>query len=156
MRSNSGLTVVAIAALVGCSCSTPEPATPTSRTETVLELFELSRLDDPAAERVDGLFGGTEDEQARAALLDAIQALRPADAVEIVETYAMDDLVRVSFDLVGRLPGGGIARYSVQLNTSAEPGTIVWFSGPGVEWPDRKPRGPGLSTSAPPTPIAGG
>ena len=116
----------------------------------------VDRLDDPAAERVDGVFGGTDDEQARAALLDAIQALRPIDEIEIVETYPMEDLVRVSFDLVGRLPGGGIARYSVTLDTASEPGTIVWFSGPGVEWPDRKPRGPGLSTSAPPTPPGGG
>jgi hypothetical protein len=156
MRSNSGLTLAVIAALIGCSCSTPEPAAPTSPTETVLELFELTRFDDPAVERVDGVFGGTDDEQARAALLDAIQALRPIDEIEIVETYPMEDLLRVSFDLVGRLPGGGIARYSVAVSTASEPGTIVWFSGPGVEWPDHKPRGPGLSTSAPPTPPAGG
>ena len=77
MRSNSGLTLAALAALAalpGCSCSTPEPTAPTSPTETVLELFGLTRLDDPAAERVDGVFGGTDDEQARAALLDAIPA----------------------------------------------------------------------------------
>ncbi len=136
--------VVALAALVGCA---PEPPT---RAGAVLELFELAHIDEPLAERVDGLFGNVEDEQARAALLDAIQALRPVGEVEIVETYPMDDLVRVSFDLVGQLPGGGVARYSVQLDTATEPGTIVWFSGPGVEWPDRRPRGSGLSTSAPP------
>jgi hypothetical protein len=155
MRSTSSLTV-AIAVLAGCSCSTPDSTTPASPTETVLELFELALLDEPAVERVDGLFDSVDDEQARAVLLDAIEALRPVDEIEIVEIYPMDDLVRVSFDLVGRLPGGGIARYSVQLDTSTGPGTIVWFSGPGIEWPDRKPRGPGLSTSAPPTPTAGG
>ena len=156
MRSTPGLTLAAIAVLAGCSGGTTEPTTPSNPTETVLELFELARFDELAAERVDGFFGSVNDEQERAALLDAIEALQPVDEVEIVETYPMDDLVRVSFDLVGRLPGGGIARYSVQLDTSTDPGTIVWFSGPGVEWPDRKPRGSGLSTSAPPTPAAGG
>ena len=128
---------------------------PATRNEVVLTLFELARLDEAAPERVDSLFGKLEDEQDRAVLLDSIEALQSADEVEIVQAYPMDDLIRVSFDLVGRLPGGGIARYSVQLNTSTEPGTIVWFSGPGVEWPDRKPRGPGLSTSAPPTSVGG-
>ena len=149
---------VTVAALAACGGATPEPTTkpPATPTETVLALFELARLDEPASERVDGLFGSMEDERVRAALLDAIEALRPADEVEIVDTYPMDDLIRMSFDLEGRLPGGGTASYSVQLDTSTEAGAIVWFSGPGVEWPDRKPLGPGLSTSAPPTPAAGG
>lgn len=149
---------VAVAALAANGCMTPESTTkpPATPTETVLALFELAGLDEPAPEWVDGLFGKLEDEQARAALLDAVEALLPAGKLEIVDSYPMDDLLRVSFELEGRLPGGGTARYSVQLDTSTQSGTIVWFSGPGVEWPDRKPRGPGLSTSAPPTPAAGG
>jgi len=157
MRSSPGLALFALAALAGCS-DVPDSGgrAPATSSEAALELFELARVDEPATERIDELFGSVEDEQARAALLDSIAALPAADEIEIVETYPMEDLVRVSFDLVGRLPGGGIARYSVQLNTVTEPGTIVWFSGPGVEWPQRKSRGPGLSTSAPPTPPGGG
>lgn len=159
MRSVAELVACsAVAALAACGGATPELTTkpPANPTETVLALFELARLDEPAPERVDGLFGSMEDERIRAALLDAVEALRPAGSLEIVDSYPMDDLLRVSFDLEGRLPGGGTARYSVQLDTSTQSGTIIWFSGPGVEWPDRKPRGPGLSTSAPPTPAAGG
>ena len=152
-----GLTVT-VAALTACGGATSESTTkpPATPNETVLELFELAGHGEPAPERVDDLFGIMEDERVRAALLDAIQALQPGGKVRIVDIYPMDDLFRTSFDLEGRLPGGGTALYSVQLDTSTEAGAIVWFSGPGVEWPDHKPRGPGLSTSAPPTPAAGG
>ena len=156
MRSTAGLALIAFAVLAGCRGTPPEPLAPASPAETVLELFALARLDEPANERVDGLFGSVDDEQARAELLDAIEALRPVDEVEIVETYPMSDLDRESYDLVGQLPGGGIARYSVQLDTSMDPGMIVWFSGPGVEWPHRGRGGTGLSTSAPPAATTGG
>ena len=149
---------VTIAAVAACGGATSESTTkpPATPAETVLALFELAGHGELAPERVDGLFGAMEDERARAALLDAIQALRPGGEVEIVDIYPMDDLARMSFGLEGRLSGGGTACYSVQLDTSTEPGAIVWFSGPGIEWPDRKPHGPGLSTSAPPTPAVGG
>lgn len=149
---------VTVAVLAACGGATPDSTTkpPATPTETVLALFELADHDEPAPERVDSLFGIMEDERVRAALLDAIEALRPTGEVEIVDIYSMDDLLRMSFDLEGRLSGGGTARYSVQLDTSTESGSIVWFSGPGVEWPDHSPRGPGISTSAPPAPAAGG
>ncbi len=149
--------IVALAGLVACGVRTPESATePATRAETVLALFDLARADEADPERVERLFGRISDERERADLLDAIDALQAVDEVEIVETYSMDDLVRDSFDLVGHLPGGGLARFSVQLDTAEEPGTIIWFSGPGVEWPTRRLRGPGLSTSAPPDAPEGG
>ena len=156
MRSTAGLALLTVALLAGCRGAVPGPPAPASPAERVLEFFELVRLDEPAAERIDDFFGRVDDEQARAALLDAIEALRPVNEVEIVETYRLDGLGRESFDLLGALPGGGTARYSIQLDTSIEAGRIVWFSGPGVEWPQRRGRGPGLSTSAPPTATTGG
>ncbi|NIM00309.1 MAG: hypothetical protein GTN89_05235 [Acidobacteria bacterium] len=168
MRSSAELTwraaavllpglAAALLVLPGCG-GEPDPyAPPATREDTVLAMFALTRVNHEAEpQSLERLFGTITDEQQRAALLDAIDALAPADEIEIVETYPMDDLVRESFDLVGRLPGGGVARFSVQIDTSTEPGRIVWFSGPGVEWPARKRRGPGLSTSAPPTPPPGG
>ena len=159
MRSFQSLGI-AVAVTVTIACGDGEPEISPQALETpqdmVLALFDLSRGGDPAAERVDALFGTLDDERDRAARLDAIAELRSAGTVEIVETYPMDDLTRLSFDLEGALAGGGSARYSVQIDTSSEPGVIVWFSGPGVEWPERRHRGPGLSTSAPPTWAEGG
>jgi hypothetical protein len=155
-RALFGLAVV-IGTLTGCADTTESlQATPESPSDVVLELFRLVPLDNPTAETLDGLFGDVGDEKANAALLDAIQALRPVAEVEIIETYPMNDLLRISFDLQGQLAGGGVAEYSVQLDSTMEPGTIVWFSGPGVEWPTRRRRGDGLSTSAPPTATTGG
>jgi len=148
---------VVIAALSGCADTREAPETkPSGPSDVVFELFRLVSVDDPTPESVEGLFGKVGDEQAQASLLDAIRALRPVSEVEIVETYPMNNLLRLSFDLLGRLPGGGLAEYSVQLDTASEPGTIVWFSGPGVEWPTRRRRGDGLSTSAPPRATTGG
>lgn len=149
--------ISALLVLHGCADTGPEPgAPPATREETVLALFELARVAETEPEQVDRLFGAIADERERAALLDAIDALGSADEIEIVEIYPMDELIRESFDLVGRLPGGGSARYSVQIDTATDPGRILWFSGPGVEWPTRRRRGPGLSTSAPPPPTQGG
>ncbi len=156
MRSVPRLAALsALAAMLAACAGAPQEARATHES-TVLELFDLARADELAPERVDALFGTEADERVRAVLLDAIDALRPAAKVRIVETYPMDDLIRTSFELESALPGGGLARYSVQLDTSTEPGTIVWFSGPGVEWPARKTPGPGLSTSAPPESPSGG
>jgi len=154
MRSFRKLILAAaVAGAVACSGGDQPPATPRpleTPGDVVLALFALSSHDDPSTARVDELFGSLDDEYARAALLDAVVELHSADTVEIVGSYPMKDLTRMGFDLEGSLAGGGSASFSVQVNTSTKPGTIVWFSGPGVEWPERRSKGSGLSTSAPP------
>jgi hypothetical protein len=103
---------------------------------------------EPNAGRVDALFGNIEDARERAALFDAIRFLQIEGSPVIVDSYPLDE--RWGFDLEVRLPSDGAARYSVLVDPTDPPGKIVWFSGPGIEWPERRRRGTGLSTSAPP------
>ncbi len=151
MRSLRGLIAVAsLSVLAGCDAPAP-PVAPEPTTEgRALELLELASSPEPDPARVETLFGVVDDEREHAALLDAIVRLRGATDVTVVETYTLEDLARTGFELEGALPGEGRARFSIQLDTSTQPGTIVWFTGPGVEWPERRRRGDGLSTSAPP------
>lgn len=150
MRSLRGVILAAwLVAALGCGRD-GAPAADASPDTLVADLFDLAREDDPDPARIARLFGTVDDERAGAALHDAIRALRATRAPEIVETYTLDDLQRTGFDLQGVLEGGGVAHYSVLLDTTTPPGRIVWFSGPDVEWPERKDRGPGISTSASP------
>jgi hypothetical protein len=116
-----------------------------------LRLFELAPADEPTDEQLRALFEPAPDDDGRAALLDALGALGTTTprVVEVVQPAGPADAF---VDLAARLPSGGEARFSVRLR-AAEPGSwrVIWFQGPGVEWPPRSTRrGDGLSSSAPP------
>ena len=156
MRSFTSLILVAL--LIGtAACRSDEipPVEPTAES-VVAALFALAAQDDLDLEQTAQLFAPVEDERRRAELLDAIRALRTEHEAEVVESYTLAEQGRIGFDLEGRLTGDGVARFSVLLDTTTPPGVVVWFSGPGVEWPERKRRGPGISTSSPPAPLEGG
>jgi hypothetical protein len=130
------------------ACSAPEPGP----VEAAREMFRLARERPPAAERVDALFGSETRGARRAALLDALEHLAGLSEPQLSGVETMSDLRRTAVDLYAELPGGGIARFSVQLEAIGDEGWRVrWFRGPGVEWPPARPRrDEGLSSSAPP------
>ena len=132
------------------ACGEEGPIEPAGPEQTALQLFELARSEEPSDELIAALFGAGLDERERAALFEALDALSTASTVEAVGSEALEGLNRVAVDLLAGLPAGGTARYSVQLEPSAQgEWRILWFQGPGVEWPRRKrPRGTGLTTSA--------
>jgi hypothetical protein len=103
-------------------------------------------------ERIAALFGTDIDSRMRAALLDALAEVPVSPAIEAVASEELEELDRIVVDISVGLPAAGSARYSVQLERDAGGNwLIVWFQGPGVEWPGRGPgRGEGLTTSAPP------
>jgi hypothetical protein len=139
--------LAAIAVLTACS----EPAPPDPARQARCP-FELARLDEPGEDELSACFGPLRDDAARADLLDALAALRPAAKPEVVAEERLDDLALAVIDLAASLPGGGSARYSVHLERDDEDRWIIgWFRGPGVEWPrQRRPGGEGLSSSAVP------
>ena len=85
-------------------------------------------------------------------VLDALEALRPVDEVAVQRVEPLEGLDRVAVELTAPLQGGGQAHYSVQLaDLGDDTWVILWFHGPGVEWPShRRPRGDGLTVSSPP------
>ena len=54
-------------------------------------------------------------------------------------------------DIVAEMEGGSEARFSVRLRpVDSESWRVIWFQGPGVEWPPPTRRnGDSLSTSMP-------
>jgi hypothetical protein len=153
MRSlRSLIPALLLVGTVGCGPG-ETPVTESTTESVALGLFELAFEDDPEPVRVESVFGVVADDPAYAALLDAVRVLREGRAghgPEIVATYLMEDGNRTGFDLEGPVGDGGSARYSVLLDTTTYPGKIVWFSGPGIEWPEQQRKGPGILTSAPP------
>ena len=154
MRSlRSLIPALLLVGVAGCGPDETPPPEPTAES-VALDLFVLALDDDPQRARVQSAFGAFDDDVRYATLLDAIRELpaeRNDDASSVVEMYTLEGGDRTGFDLEGPVGDGGVARYSVLLDTTTAPGTIVWFSGPGVEWPERRRRSPGISTSAPPT-----
>lgn len=114
-----------------------------------LELFEIGRgrsVDRGAAARLFGaLPGGSE----QAALLDALERLGRAVEPRPVAVEPLAGLGRTAIELEAELPGGGMARYEVQIESTADGTLLVHsFRGPDVEWPLRRaPRDAGLSSS---------
>jgi hypothetical protein len=146
----AALGLLSIAALLACSESGP-PA-PAAPAEQALRLFDLAGQDEPAEERLTACFGPLTDDAERAALLDALDALAPASEPAVLAEERAADLALAVVDITASFPGGGTADYSVHLEGSDEEGwTVIWFRGPGVEWPRRSPpRGQGLTSSPPP------
>jgi hypothetical protein len=132
------------------SCGEREPADSGGPGQTALQLFELARSEQPSDDMIVTLFGAGLDERQRTALLEALSDLPIPLTVEPVGIEALQELDRVVVDLTAGLPAGGLAHYSLQLEPAAQgEWRILWFQGPGVEWPRReRPGGEGLTTSA--------
>ena len=129
MRARRSLTphICLPALLLLASCAGGEVREVPLPDRLALELFEIAREEDPAPDRIDALFD-----------------------------LGQDDRLRAAVDLVASLPGGGSADYSVQLTERDGSWKIVWFNGPGVDWPERRPaRGEGLSSSPAPGGASG-
>ena len=149
------LTVLVIATVaVGCGEDESPPAPPATPEEAALALFRLAAtpLDedsglDAVAEVVEADLWSDDP----GSLLDAIEALRGVEDIRVVGAEGLDGLDRWVVDLEGRRPGPTLADYTVQVASAGEDlWRVVWFRGPGVEWPTRRsPRGEGLTTSPP-------
>jgi len=144
--------------LGGCGPGAPAPtaltAPPTDPGEAALALMRLGA--EPRPDAVALLFGPLPEGQARAALLDAIDALAPAANPRVVEVVPLEGLGRTNVEVVADRPGGEV-RVALQVEPTVGDGLrIRWFQAPGVEWPTpARRRDEGLSSSAPPEPGSG-
>ncbi len=149
------LGTLAVAALVSLSagCTGPGRA---AREEpgpaaVARQLFERARQPERDPAWLERAFDPDLLRRHRAGLLEALAALAaigPAGRPE-AEPAAPDEFL-VALD--AGLPGGGVARYTVQVRADGAGGwRICWFAGPGVEWPPpARPSSDGLTVSAPP------
>jgi hypothetical protein len=147
-RSKRRAIAIALLATGLTACPAPEP-----RADAVaLGLFDLARERPRSEDRIDALFVLERDDPRRVALLDALDRLGVATEPQVTDLQTMSELGRTVVDLYGELPGGGIARYSVQLERSPADGwKVSWFHGPGFAWPPvQQPRDQGLSSSPSP------
>jgi len=128
----------------GCADETP----PDPLTESVIELFALAHDGEPDAARVERLFDVRADERWRATLYDALSQLARVSTPQVVGVEPLEDVGRTAVDVTAGLPGGGEARFALQLEAREDGGwRVVTFDGPGVSWPPRDTqRGPGTST----------
>jgi len=153
MRVACLLVPTSILLIAVASCAAP-PRVGHGPGETALALFDLAQADEPTETELEILFEADRDLEARAALLDALSGLPPVASVEVVAIQPTGELDAFT-DLVGQLDGGGEARFSVRLR-AGEPDSwkVVWFQGPGVEWPPRaRRRGDSLTSSMPPRDV---
>jgi len=150
MRATSPLTHRAwpLVLLAGLAACTPAPEPLDEPSSRALEIFTLAHGGDPVDARVEELFDAESNEMWRARLYDALSELARVDEPTIEHTEPLEGLDRMVVDLMGRLPGEGEARFSVQVERrEGDVWKVVSFFGPGVSWPPRRTgKGSGLST----------
>ena len=160
MRHAPRIAVIVIACAIAIACGS-DPAVPQlpvigndTPEHAALSLFALAvephEIDGDRS--VDSVVEPTLVAVDPGALFDALDALREIVSPRIVAAERLDDLDRWAIDIEGALPGPSLAAFSVQVEP-ADDGTwrVVWFAGPGVEWPRRGPAlGDGLASSTPP------
>jgi len=146
--------LLGVAPLLHCGDSEPDEIPPRTAAEQTLRLLELADGGELAPASVEELFDLPEDETESALLFDSIQQLASTGTVRVVAETELAELNRWAVDLE-RDADNVVSTYSVQLDTLSTPAQIVWFSGPGIEWPERRRRGDGLSTSATPDSLDG-
>jgi hypothetical protein len=136
-----------LAACGGSDESAPVDATPEGAARALLA---ARTTEDGIAEPWDTLFdppneGSTTD------LLQALEALPATEEVRILTVELSDDGNEAFVDMEARIEGEGTAGFSARLR-AREPSRwrVIWFHGPGLEWPVHAARGDGLSQSAPP------
>ena len=80
-----------------------------------------------------------------------LTACTATEEVEVVNLELSEDGTEAFVDLEARIEGEGSAGFSARLRSDGEAAwRVVWFHGPGLEWPVHAARGDGLSQSAPP------
>ena len=138
--------------LLAAACGGPEPD-PQNPASVAVHLFALAGRE-PAFEELAATFDAKTLEAWQGPLLDNLDALSRLGASEPPEVLGVDRVPgtpEAYVDLAAELPGRGRADCSVLLRSTGETGwRIVWFQGPGIEWPPRSRRDAGLTTSAPP------
>lgn len=160
MRRGSRLAaiVTACAMAIACGGGPGVPERPASANDTpegaALSLFALASRshEDGEVTAADQVVDPTLISRDPGALFDALDALREVEDLRVVAAERLDDLDRWAIDLEGALAGSALTAFSAQVEP-ADDGTwrVVWFAGPGVEWPRRAPpRGDGLASSEPP------
>lgn len=152
MRALTALRVCPLAAIATlASCARP-PVPEAAPARVVRELFALAREGDPTEERLALVLDPRAAGGDRAELLDALALLGATAPGGEIALAALGDPEEIVADVEAGLPGGGTARYSVQLRRIDDGSWRVrWFDGPGVEWPRRpERRDEGLSVSAGP------
>ncbi len=141
--------LVALGLTAGCAMERETPAV--GPDASALELFELAGLPDRPPERLEALFALGPDERLRAELGDALDRLAAARRPRVTLVETMVESGKTVVDLTAEFDGGASGEFSVQLQGADDVWKIVWFQGPGVDWP-RQPRrrGDGLTSSTPP------
>ena len=134
---------------VGCGEPPPDMQTPEG---AALVLLEIATEDPLPLERIEALFGPASGVEPSASLLDALAGLAGCTDPEIVTSQPLEAISQTAVDLTAVHGDGGLAEISVQLQTTEEGlHRVIWFSGPGIEWPPPgRKRDGGISSSAPP------
>lgn len=154
MRRYRPAIVVLLLAAMATACG-DDPHTPPEEDgpqAAAMRLFQVAEidLDDPESwDRVlETVRAGDRD---TASLLDALESLRGVERVRIVEAEALEEPGRWIVDIEGELPGPSLAEFGVEAAETSDGWRVVWFHGPGVEWPGHPSgRDPSLTTSRPP------
>ena len=136
-------TLVLLVAAVGCGQSAAPP-----EQVAALRVFGLA---DAAPANLDCGSGSTSARTrvVRPPSLDALDALASIVDPEVTGVEPLPETNRAIVDILGILPDGGTALYSVQVERDeAGAWRIGWFAGPGMEWPTPgRRRDEGLTTS---------
>ena len=144
------LLTLAIVGLAFVACGGGEEDPPRDPIDAQLwQLFDVVNAGDLQPDSLEPLFVLPSDEQELAELFDSADLLAGEGELSVVQRDALETIDRIAVDL-RRTSDGREEQFSFQLEGAPEAAKIVWFSGPGVEWPRRTRRGDGLSTSAPP------
>jgi len=154
-RALLGMLLVAVwLSAAGCRGAVDEPASGplTDPEDAALALFALApatTAEEPDLAPVARVVDERRWRDDPGALLDALEGLRGVERVRVLGSERLEGLDRWVLDLEGLLPGPTLANFSVQVERFEDEGwRVVWFRGPGVEWPGRaRPRDEGLSTS---------
>ena len=141
------------ALLAGCQAPEPAPVLP-DHEQLALDMFAAAAAEDSRVAFAETHCDRTVDDADWPTLLDGLEALGRLEDPTIVGSEPLDDAeppAEMMVDLevaVGELTRASV---SVRLQRTGDEWGIVWFQGPGTEWPQRRtPRDQGLSTSAPP------
>ncbi len=141
--------------LIGCSACRTHVATispPDDARDAALELFRLAGTPAPDDDALALVIDRDLLARGGAACRLALASLAGASSPRPVAIAPLGGPERAAVDVEAVLPGGAVARFSVEARRQQD-GTwrVAWFAGPGVEWPSARPRtGEGLTSSAPP------
>ncbi|MDH3626222.1 MAG: hypothetical protein OEV00_04015 [Acidobacteriota bacterium] len=154
MNRAAGLFLIVLV-VAGCGGSRPAPeATPADQVSIALEMLNASATEEGRLDLADRRFGLTIDDTQWAPLLDALEATGRLSDPQTEGSEPLDQgpdhtEFIVDFDVAVSEVGRGAV--SVRLHREDESWRIVWFQGPGFEWPSPgRPPDDGLSSSAPP------